>query len=172
MTSLCGQVLGWLLIPVGSPRLRVEVGSSLLLLTPVGALLLGAVALGEVPSALHALGCALVLGSAHLVAAGSGREPGAEGRLKGILRAPGLTGRISRLARFPARSCSRRSRSTRSFPPATSRIGMGARRSRRRRSRIGDQEVQELKCGESVEMISPPFPRHSFHLGIRGAGGT
>jgi drug/metabolite transporter (DMT)-like permease len=76
LTALCGQVLGWLLVAVGSPRLRVEVGSALLLLTPVGALLLGAVALGEVPSALQVLGCVLVLGGAYLVAAGNDREPG------------------------------------------------------------------------------------------------
>ena len=79
LTAVCGQVLGWLLVAVGSPRLRVEVGSALLLLTPVGALLLGAVALGEVPSALQILGCALVLGSAYLVAASSRREPGPDG---------------------------------------------------------------------------------------------
>lgn len=41
-----GVVLGWLLVAVGSPRLRVEVGSALLL-TPVGALLLAAVVLGS-----------------------------------------------------------------------------------------------------------------------------
>ncbi|WP_207922346.1 DMT family transporter [Saccharopolyspora terrae] len=76
LTALCGQVLGWLLVAAGSPRLRVEVGSALLLPTPVGALLLGAVALGEVPSSLQVLGCALVLGSAYLVAAGNDREPG------------------------------------------------------------------------------------------------
>lgn len=74
LTAVCGQVLGWLLVAVGSPRLRVEVGSALLLLTPAGALLLAAVVLGEVPSALQILGCVLVLGSAYLTAAVSQRE--------------------------------------------------------------------------------------------------
>ncbi|WP_307870492.1 DMT family transporter [Saccharopolyspora endophytica] len=79
LTALCGQVLGWLLIAVGSPRLRVEVSSALLLLTPVGALLLGAIALEEAPSALQALGCALVLSSAYLVAASNDRDPRPDG---------------------------------------------------------------------------------------------
>ncbi len=68
LTAICGQVLGWLLIALGSPRLRVEVSSALLLLTPAGALLLAAVALDEVPSALQVLGCVLVLSSAYLTA--------------------------------------------------------------------------------------------------------
>lgn len=74
LTAICGQVLGWLLVAVGTPRLRVEIGSTLLLLTPVGALLLGAVVLGEFPSALQILGCVLVLGSAYLTTAGNGRR--------------------------------------------------------------------------------------------------
>jgi len=74
LTALSGQVLGWLFVAAGSPRLRVEVGSALLLLTPVGALLLAAVVLGEVPSALQILGCVLVLGSAWLMTTNSRRE--------------------------------------------------------------------------------------------------
>lgn len=76
LTAVCGQVLGWLLVAVGHPRLHVEVGSALLLLTPVGALLLAAAVLGEVPSALQVLGCVLVLGSAYLTATGNRREVG------------------------------------------------------------------------------------------------
>lgn len=71
LTAICGQVLGWLLIAMATPRLRVEVGSALLLLTPVGALLLGAVVLEESPSALQMVGCVLVLGSAYVTAARS-----------------------------------------------------------------------------------------------------
>lgn len=73
LTAICGQVLGWLFVAVASPRLPVEVGSALLLLTPAGALLLAAVVLAEVPSALQILGCVLVLGSVYLATAGSRR---------------------------------------------------------------------------------------------------
>lgn len=69
LTAICGQVLGWLLVALSSPLLRVEVSSALLLLTPIGALLLAAVFLGQVPSALQVIGCALVLGSAYLITA-------------------------------------------------------------------------------------------------------
>lgn len=64
LTAICGQVLGWLLVALSSPLLRVEVSSALLLLTPIGALLLAAVFLGQVPSVLQVIGCVLILGSA------------------------------------------------------------------------------------------------------------
>lgn len=74
LTAIFGQVVGWLLVAVGTPRLRVEIGSTLLLLTPIGALVLGAAVLGEILSALQILGCVLVLGSAYLTTAGSQRR--------------------------------------------------------------------------------------------------
>lgn len=68
LTAICGQVLGWLLVALASPRLSSTVGAALLMLTPVGALILSAVALGEKPTALQLLGCALVLLSAFAAA--------------------------------------------------------------------------------------------------------
>jgi drug/metabolite transporter (DMT)-like permease len=64
LTALCSQVLGWLLVALTGPRLDSTVGSALLLLTPVGAL-----ALGERPTALQLVGCLLVLLSAYIAAA-------------------------------------------------------------------------------------------------------
>lgn len=69
LIAAAGQVAGWLLVAIASPRLRSEVGAALLLLTPVGALVLGALVLGERPSPLQWLGCLLVLGSAYIVSA-------------------------------------------------------------------------------------------------------
>ena len=64
-----GQVTGWLLVALATPHLRSEVGAALLLLTPVGALVLGALVLGERPSALQLVGCVLVLASAYAASA-------------------------------------------------------------------------------------------------------
>ncbi|WP_203664618.1 DMT family transporter [Actinocatenispora rupis] len=69
LTALCGQVLGWLLVVVAGPRLPSAVGASLLMLTPVGALALSALALAETPTVLQLLGCVLVLGAAYAMAA-------------------------------------------------------------------------------------------------------
>jgi len=44
-----------------TPRLPSDVGSALLLLTPIGAVVLGSWILAERPSALQLAGCALVL---------------------------------------------------------------------------------------------------------------
>ncbi|WP_220479516.1 DMT family transporter [Halosaccharopolyspora lacisalsi] len=63
LVAVCGQVLGWLLIAVHLPHLPSHVGALLLLLTPVGALALGAVVLNERPTPLQLLGCALILGN-------------------------------------------------------------------------------------------------------------
>lgn len=63
LAAACGQVVGWLLVAVHSPRLPSHVGATLLLLTPAGALGLGALVLDERPTPLQLLGCALVLGS-------------------------------------------------------------------------------------------------------------
>lgn len=80
LAAVCGQVVGWLLVAVHSPRLPSHVGATLLLLTPVGALGLGALVLGERPSPLQLLGCALVLGS--VVAVTSHRPPASARRTK------------------------------------------------------------------------------------------
>lgn len=69
LTALCGQVVGWLLVALASPRLSSAVGAALLMLTPVGALMLSAIVLGEQPTLLQLLGCVLVLVSAYAVAA-------------------------------------------------------------------------------------------------------
>jgi drug/metabolite transporter (DMT)-like permease len=61
-----GQVTGWLLVALATPRLPAEVGAALLLLTPVGALVLGALVLGERPSVLQLVGCALILVAAYV----------------------------------------------------------------------------------------------------------
>lgn len=65
ITALCGQVLGWLLVALATPHLSSTVGAALLMLTPVGALVLSTLALGERPTVLQLLGCVLVLASAY-----------------------------------------------------------------------------------------------------------
>jgi drug/metabolite transporter (DMT)-like permease len=47
-------------------RLPAEVGAALLLLTPVGALVLGALVLGERPGVVQLVGCALILVAAYV----------------------------------------------------------------------------------------------------------
>ena len=59
LVAITGQLLGWLLVALCSPRVPSDVSSALLLLTPVDAV--GLVVLGEYPSALQFVGCALVL---------------------------------------------------------------------------------------------------------------
>jgi drug/metabolite transporter (DMT)-like permease len=61
LVTITGQLLGWLLVAFYTPKLPSEVGSALLLLMPIGAVALGAVVLGERPSPLQLVGCALVL---------------------------------------------------------------------------------------------------------------
>ncbi|WP_214408834.1 DMT family transporter [Sphaerisporangium fuscum] len=61
LVALSGQVLGWLLVAVSSPRLPSQSGAVLLLLTPVGAVVLGAVVLGERPTPLQLAGCVLIM---------------------------------------------------------------------------------------------------------------
>lgn len=69
LIAAAGQVTGWLLVAIASPRLRPEVGAALLLLTPVGALVLGAIVLSERPSPLQLFGCVVVLSSAYAISA-------------------------------------------------------------------------------------------------------
>lgn len=61
LVAVFGQVLGWLLVAVAAPRLASHAGAILLLLTPVGALVLGWAVLGERPSPLQLAGCAVIL---------------------------------------------------------------------------------------------------------------
>ncbi|MEV4358103.1 DMT family transporter [Nonomuraea sp. NPDC049625] len=65
--ALFGQVLGWLLVAICSPRLPSYLGAILLLLTPVGAVALGAAVLGERPTMPQLAGCVLILAGACVV---------------------------------------------------------------------------------------------------------
>jgi drug/metabolite transporter (DMT)-like permease len=73
--AVCGPIVGWTLIAVASPRLRSQTGAALLLLTPAGALVLGAIVLDERPTTLQLAGCALMLASAYVASAGEARTP-------------------------------------------------------------------------------------------------
>ena len=64
LTAVCGTVLGWLLVARAAPRLPSDAGAALLMLTPVGALVLSAIILGERPSPIQLAGAALMLASA------------------------------------------------------------------------------------------------------------
>jgi drug/metabolite transporter (DMT)-like permease len=59
--AVAGTVVGWLLVATYSPRLPSHVGAALLMLTPVGALALGSIVLGERPTVLQLIGCLLIL---------------------------------------------------------------------------------------------------------------
>lgn len=72
--ALSAQVAGWLLISSSLPRLPAAVTSIVLLLQPVGAMAIAAVALGEDPGLLQLGGAALIL--AGVVVATSGRARG------------------------------------------------------------------------------------------------
>jgi drug/metabolite transporter (DMT)-like permease len=61
LVTVTGQLLGWLLVACCAPRLPSELSSALLMVMPVGAVVLGAVLLGERPSALQLAGCGVVL---------------------------------------------------------------------------------------------------------------
>ncbi len=74
LVALFGQVLGWLLVAVAAPRLASHVGAILLLLTPVGALVLGWAVLGEHPSPLQLAGCAVILASGTFATTRSARD--------------------------------------------------------------------------------------------------
>lgn len=65
LVALTGQVLGWLLVALASPHLPGQTAAVLLLLTPVGAVVLGALVLAERPTPLQVAGCALVLAGAY-----------------------------------------------------------------------------------------------------------
>jgi len=71
--ALTSQVLGWLLITVSLPRLPAALTSLTLTIQPVAAVALGAVLLGQDPSALQLAGVACIL--AGLVSAAVTRRP-------------------------------------------------------------------------------------------------
>lgn len=73
VVALSSQIVGWLLVAVNSPRLPSHIGAVLLLLTPVGALALGASVLGERPTPAQWLGCGLIMLSAYVT---TGAAPG------------------------------------------------------------------------------------------------
>lgn len=64
--AVAGTVVGWLLVAMNSPRLPSHVGAALLMLTPVGALVLGTVVLHERPTWLQLTGCVLIVAGAYL----------------------------------------------------------------------------------------------------------
>jgi drug/metabolite transporter (DMT)-like permease len=59
--TVTSQLLGWMLVAFYTPKVPSEVGSALLMLMPVGAVVLGALVLAERPSPLQLVGCAVVL---------------------------------------------------------------------------------------------------------------
>lgn len=59
--ALSSQVLGWLLITISLPRVPAAITSLLLTVQPVGSVALGALILGESPTALQLVGVAVVL---------------------------------------------------------------------------------------------------------------
>ncbi|MFD2419242.1 DMT family transporter [Amycolatopsis pigmentata] len=87
VAAVCGQVFGWLLVAVNAPRLRGDVAAVLLLLTPVGAMILGALVLGERPTLPQLCGCGLILAGAVITAFRAGTRRGrelAEGTVPGV----------------------------------------------------------------------------------------
>jgi drug/metabolite transporter (DMT)-like permease len=79
--ALTSQVLGWLLITVSLPRLPAALTSVTLTIQPVGSVALGAVLLGQDPSALQLAGVACILGG--LVSVAVTRRPRAAVRARG-----------------------------------------------------------------------------------------
>jgi drug/metabolite transporter (DMT)-like permease len=61
LLALSSQVLGWLLISVSLPRLPAVLTSIVLMLQPVSTVFLGAVLLGEAPSAVQLVGVVIVV---------------------------------------------------------------------------------------------------------------
>jgi drug/metabolite transporter (DMT)-like permease len=59
--AMLGQVVSWLLISAGTPKLAPNVSATLLLLQPVIAIASGLIVLRETPTASQLLGCAIVI---------------------------------------------------------------------------------------------------------------
>jgi len=68
LSAICGQVVGWLLVARNAQKLTSESASVLLLLTPIGSLVLGALVLGQRPTALQLAGSLVILGCAAIIA--------------------------------------------------------------------------------------------------------
>jgi drug/metabolite transporter (DMT)-like permease len=75
LLALSSQVVGWLLISTSLPRLPAAMTSVLLLIQPIASVALGALILGENPSALQVTGVVVIL--AGVVYATSGPRPSA-----------------------------------------------------------------------------------------------
>jgi drug/metabolite transporter (DMT)-like permease len=69
--ALSAQVAGWLLISRSLPRLPAAVTSIVLLLQPVGAMTIAALALGESPGVAQLVGAALILAGVVVATSGS-----------------------------------------------------------------------------------------------------
>ena len=74
LLALTSQVVGWLLITVSMPRLPAALVSAMLLVQPAGAVGLGAVILGERPSAVQLLGVALIMLGVVIATRGGARQ--------------------------------------------------------------------------------------------------
>jgi drug/metabolite transporter (DMT)-like permease len=74
--ALTSQVLGWMLITVSLPRLPAAMTSIILTIQPIGSVALGAILLGQDPSALQLCGVAFILAGV-LSVAFRRREPAA-----------------------------------------------------------------------------------------------
>lgn len=89
LVAITGQLLGWLLVAFCSTRLPSTASSALLLLTPVGAVGLGALALDERPSPLQLAGCGLIVLAGYLGSVRSRTEPADRTRVvSGATEAP------------------------------------------------------------------------------------
>jgi drug/metabolite transporter (DMT)-like permease len=73
LLALSSQVLGWMLITVSLPRLPAAITSVTLTIQPIGSLILGALLLGEQPTALQLAGAACILAGLVSVALGGRR---------------------------------------------------------------------------------------------------
>lgn len=69
--AVVGQLIGWILISAGLPRMTATTGATLMLLQPVGAVLLGIGLLGETPSVVQLVGCAGVVAAVCFAGGGS-----------------------------------------------------------------------------------------------------
>ncbi|MEV0800752.1 EamA family transporter [Kribbella sp. NPDC050281] len=73
-----------------SPHLPSHVGAALLMLTPVGALALGALVLGERPTPLQLLGCVLILAGSYFATSASDPAAPTSGLIRpGVRRSSG-----------------------------------------------------------------------------------
>ncbi|HEY3610300.1 MAG TPA: DMT family transporter [Pseudonocardiaceae bacterium] len=74
LLAVSSQVVGWLLISRSLPVLPATLTSTLLLVQPVGAVILGAIVFGEDPSGDQLFGVAILLTGVLVATAGRGRD--------------------------------------------------------------------------------------------------